>query len=109
MKWSKKLERYTNYFIILLVIILIVNSIVIIFLNKTFSAKINEINELNKPANLKIISIVNSNCKDCFSTSDALTEIKAQNANITEEKTLEFNSEEARTLINKYNINKIPT
>ena len=109
MKWTKKLEKYTNYFIILLIAILIINSIMIVFLNTTFSTRINEIKELNKPANLKIISIVNSNCEDCFSTSEALTEIKSQNANITEEKTIEFNSEEARALMNKYNINKIPT
>lgn len=109
MKGIKKLERYTKYVIIAIALILIINSIIIVFLNKDLNLKISEIKDLNKPANIQIIKILNSKCADCFDTSDVLSEIKSNKINLTEEKTLEFDSEEARVLMNKYNINKIPT
>jgi len=74
--------------------------------NSTLNEKIELIKEANKPVDISIIII---DCKDCSNISNTINSIKSQNINITNEKDLDYNSNEAKKLISKYNIQKLPT
>lgn len=63
----------------------------------------------NRPANLNIIRITDSSCSDCFDIDPVIESIKKANANITSERSIDFSSDEAKQLIDKYEIKKLPT
>jgi len=65
--------------------------------------------EINKQYSAKIIEI-NGDCEDCFEIK-SLTDliIKENNLKITSRETLDYNSKEAKDIINKYNIKTIPS
>lgn len=63
----------------------------------------------NQPARLELIKIAASSCKDCFDIDPVIEELKKSNVNATSEKTVEFSSSEARELVSRYNIVKLPT
>lgn len=58
---------------------------------------------------LKIIEISYAKCNDCFNPTSLIEEIKSLNATIQEKKTVDFESAEAKELVSKYEIKKIPT
>ena len=78
-------------------------------LKNTLDKKINEVKELSIPAEISIVSIVDSSCSDCITISDLLESVKKDHVNVTSEKTIEYNSGDAGELIKKYNIKLIPT
>ncbi len=84
---------------ILLALIFIVNTIML-FWNP--STKI----EKPKPVNIEL-TVISSDCKDCFDITNIVNSIKSGNVNIKKEQSLA--SDKANDLINKYKINKLPT
>lgn len=64
--------------------------------------------EAAKPANLEITKIVAQNCSGCFDISSVENAISQLNVKASE-KTLDYASAEAKQLISKYSIKKIPT
>ncbi len=111
-KKKKTLISQNSLFLILFLVLVIVNTFnMFILFNMTnkIKSEISKQNEVVRPAELKLLKIVASSCKQCFEINDIVAEIKQNNVKILNEKTVEFNSEEGRNLIIKYNIQKIPT
>lgn len=94
---------------VILALVLLINIGLIANVNKVLSKTIEEQKEKNKPSEISLTILKNSNCRDCFDINKIVETIKSNNVKIIEEKELEYNSEEARNLISKYNIEKIPT
>jgi hypothetical protein len=62
-----------------------------------------------RPANLNLVRIVDANCVSCTTVGSLSNAIENNtNAKISDIKTLEFSSLDAKALIMKYNITKIP-
>jgi len=87
-------------------------SVMNIFILQGRVEKVNEAGEVTKeflrPAKLEVTKIVLSDCVECFDIETALDSIKKQNVNVTKEKTLYLNENDAKALIGQYNIKKIP-
>lgn len=90
---------------IILIILLAVNILISTLAGKEFSKKLDAKLEASKPTKISIIKIL-SNCKDCFDITNAINAIKSGNVNVTEE--IELKLEDAKELISKYNIDKLP-
>lgn len=103
---------YTNLFLFIGVI-LIVLTLFNIFQGRDFSMLFDEkmINAKENliPAELQLVVINTPKCEGCFDIMPLVDSIKKQNVNITEEIILQSNSEQAKKLIDKYNIEKLPT
>ncbi len=88
-------------------------SVMNIFIIQGRAEKVEESREIAKeflrPANLEVTKILLDSCEECFDIESALENIKKQNVNVTEENTLNFNNKQAKDLIEKYNIQKVPT
>lgn len=107
---SKKLNL-ENVFIgltILLGIVVIINIAITVGLNKDIKKSSDEAKEKLKPANIQLYIIKNSKCADCFDVSALQSYMKTLNVNITKESTLDFSAKEAKDLITKYQIKKVP-
>jgi len=74
-----------------------------------FDEKMDEAKEAASPAELELVLLTDSACSDCFDIQAVIHSIKGSHVNITSEKELNFNSDEARDLIKKYGIDKVPT
>lgn len=61
-----------------------------------------------KPAELKIVKISSSACTDCFDVDQLVSQIKQSGVSVGSEKSLESSSSEAKALISKYAISKLP-
>ena len=95
--------------LIVLGIVLIVNMVLTFNINKDLQKKSAELKEKLKPGEVELTLIRNSKCKDCADISAVVSSIKNAKINITKERTLEFDSKEAKELISKYKIQRIPT
>ena len=88
-------------------------SILNVFLIQSNAEKIDEAreaaNEFLRPAKLEVTKILLSECEKCFDIEGALESIKKQNVNVTKEKTLLLDESEAKELIGKFGIKKLPT
>lgn len=69
--------------------------------------KVNQPAAANEPARLDVTEIYVQNCSDCYDVNKDLAEIRKQNANVSE-KRIEASTAEARPLIDKYRIRKLP-
>ncbi|MBI2658298.1 hypothetical protein HYX08_06430 [Candidatus Woesearchaeota archaeon] len=93
---------------IVLGIILLTN----IFLASSISREIKKsaqaLQEKSMPAKIELTLIKNSKCPDCFDISPAVDYVNSLNANITRQAELQFDSAQAKELIGRYGIEKIP-
>ncbi|MBI4452395.1 hypothetical protein HY637_03125 [Candidatus Woesearchaeota archaeon] len=92
-----------------LALILIINIFLTFGINKKLKESIETAKEAAKPAKIELVLIRDSKCADCFDASVFSSYIKSLKVELLNEKTLEFSSGEARSLINKYKIQKIPS
>lgn len=76
--------------------------------NSIVKAKIVENKEAARPANLDAIIINDQNCKECFKIEPLLTNLQKANIKLTSTRAIDRTDEEAKTLISKYSIQKIP-
>lgn len=96
-------------FIILLaglLVILTLNLFLVSTINFGLKEKVNLIKEANKPVKVQISAI---KCKDCYDITPVVESIKTKNVEITNENTLDYGSEEAKNLIQKYGIKTLPS
>ena len=103
-----------NFWFLAVIFILILISAAITFTlsaktNKVLNKNISATAEANRPANLDLTIITDSNCKDCFSINTILGQIEKENTKIVSNKTIDINSDEAKQLITKFSIKKLPT
>ncbi|MBI4174703.1 MAG: hypothetical protein HY517_03585, partial [Candidatus Aenigmarchaeota archaeon] len=70
---------------------------------------------LNRPvpkeetAELQVVRLADSSCRECFKTDSVVQGLKKPNVNVTSDRSIEFSSAEGRLLIEKYQIEKLPT
>ncbi len=76
--------------------------------NALVNEKIAAEKEAARPANLQVTKILAQSCPDCFDVSQVGRAIEQMNVNVSE-KTIDYSGSEAKQLISKYNIKKIPT
>ena len=103
---------YTRLYLILgvaLIILSLYSTIQVSYFGSAINQKIAEAKESARPAELKMVTIVNKGCNDCFDITPVVESIKKANVKITEEENLDLNSEKAKELVSKYKIAKIPT
>ncbi|MBT96744.1 MAG: hypothetical protein QF567_02080 [Candidatus Pacearchaeota archaeon] len=105
-KIKKDSQKIFLGLLIILSIIFIINIIIISSSSSALGDKIAEIKELNKPVKIELNTI---ECNDCFNVSGIVEGIKNQNVEILNENTYNKDSNEAKELIKKYNINKLPS
>jgi hypothetical protein len=77
--------------------------------NWLLNKKIVAVKEAERPANIDIIVLQESNCQDCSNLGLLIEAIKKENVKVNSEKTVEISSSEGMELINKYSIAKVPT
>ena len=106
---KSNLENIFIGLLILLGIILIINVFLTSNLNSELKKSKVASQESLKPAKIELAVIKNSKCNECFDISTIVSHIKNANANITKEAMFEFDSQEAKQIISKYKIEKIPT
>ncbi len=98
--------------IIGLALIFLIITVYDVYLAYSSSAAVNEkiaaSKESARPANLQITKILAQSCADCFDAAQIENAIRQLNVK-TSEKSLDYTSAEAKQLISKYNIRKIPT
>ncbi len=63
--------------------------------------------EAARPANLQVTKILAQSCADCFGVAQVENAVRQLNVNVSE-KSLDYSSAEARQLISRYGIRKVP-
>ncbi len=71
--------------------------------------KTAEAKEAARPAKIKLTKISVPNCPDCFDLEGAVTDIKKQNVTVEEENILTSDLPEAKNLIAKFAVSRLPT
>ena len=107
MKISINLNRFLQIGMFILLAILLLNFFFVYDLEKSLNAKIAEAKEFARPAKIEIIKI-ESSCKDCFDADAVIKNLKSSGLEITGEKSLSRNSQDALKLIKQYKIEKLP-
>jgi len=106
-----KIDLTTYVYIVLTLAIIL--SILNVFMIDQRKDKLQETKEILKeqlrPADLQITKIVLSSCADCYDIEQAILDLKKQNVNITKEELFQHNTLEAKELIKKYDIKKLPS
>ena len=83
-----------------------------LFATKTLSGidkNIAAAKEAQRPANVKLTKITTFQCVDCFNLDNAVAIFKKQNVSVGEEKSLVFDSKEAKSLTKQLGIKRVPT
>lgn len=63
----------------------------------------------SRPAKIQIVKILDKNCPDCFDIERILSKVRSANVKIKSERLLDAQDAEARSLISKYGIERLPT
>lgn len=103
---EKNINQVFVGLLIILLIIFVLNIFSTSIANSTLKEKVELIKEANKPIKVELVII---NCEDCFNIIDTLDSVKKQNIETLNEKNLDSDSTEAKELISKYNIQKLPS
>ncbi len=102
-------EKWRNILLVGLTIILIINISIIFFIQGKIKDVQKATEEALRPGNIELISILDKNCKECSNINPLATLIKEKNVKIVKESELSINGKEAKDMIAKYRITRIPT
>lgn len=111
-KTSEQINSHKNYYLalgIILILVAIFNIVQTSSFNSLLDERLAAVKEATKPAELQMITITDYSCNDCFDIQPIIDTIKKSHVNITQEQSLNFDSEEAKELISEYGIEKIPS
>lgn len=64
--------------------------------------------EILRPANISLLELGVPDCPDCYSIGNVVDSLKSANVNVIGAKTINYTSPEAKELIQKYGIKKVP-
>ena len=110
---SKRLKLDFNSVIlglvVILVIIMAVNVAMSLNIGFNLKEKTKAAEEAARPAKIGLAVIKNLKCADCSDITPFVDFVKSSKVEVTNEKTLEFDSKEAKALIAKYSIEKVPS
>ena len=107
MKKESNLQKFVFAGIFVLLGILLFNSFFVFSIGNSLDAKIVEAKEMARPAKIELIKLTSS-CTECFDISEIIETLKQADLEITGEKSLPGGSKEAKNLIKKYGIEKLP-
>lgn len=85
------------------------NALVVFGAASEFGGRLGALEESLKPANIRITQITLADCNDCFDVSSTVAIIKKASVKALEEKKVDAGSAEAKALIAKYGITRVPT
>lgn len=102
------LQKIALYLFILLGILLFYNVYTLWQTSGLIEEKLAEAERAAIPLDITVMLITPVDCEDCFPTNTVLAEVEALNVNITEQKEFESNSDEAKQLIEGYQIKTLP-
>ncbi|MBL7056371.1 hypothetical protein ISS07_05645 [Candidatus Woesearchaeota archaeon] len=105
---SKDFSSFLFIGVLVLLGIMIFNSFNVFSIGNKINDKVDEAKELARPAKIEIITL-GSSCEDCFDINSVVSVLKEADLEITGEKSLSGNSQEAKELIQKHGIEKLPT
>lgn len=88
---------------------LLIGLVITVKANIVISKQIVESEEEARPAELDIIILQDANCTDCSDVELFIEVIEKQNVQINSNKILEISSQEAKELIDRFSIDKVPT
>ena len=74
-----------------------------------FDQKLIEAKEAARPAVIELVIITANNCDDCYDINAVVDVVESTGVDITKKKEIDFSSKEAKSLIKKYGIERIPT
>ncbi len=72
-------------------------------------AKLIEAKENARPAEIQITTLAVIGCDDCYDINEVINTIKSTGVNVTKLETLDYQSDEANSLIAKHSITKLPS
>lgn len=98
-----------SIFGVILVVALTIGLVVSFKTNTFVSKKIAEAEEAARPAEVKAVLVNDSDCSDCFKLDGFLAMMEKENVKFVEKKNVDWKSDEGKTLVEKYKIEKIPT
>ncbi len=105
-KYINNLDKIVYFVLFLVLLLFIVN---ILLINERFS-DIKDAREVLaeklRPANLEVTMVLPSNCNDCYDINLALEQLKKQNVNITNERTISW--DDSSDLITEHNLLSLP-
>ena len=101
----KKIKSKINLTHIILSLLIIIGAIVI-FNIFDIGSMIKQVDDNGLPT-IKLNIIRDASCTECYGLITEIETIKAMDVNV-DEKIIDYNSREARNLIDKYDIKKIP-
>lgn len=109
-----KKDKFSDEFYVKLIILFtiafsffsVIGSAQIFGINSDLNKDIEAQKEADRPAELSV-SIINADCDECISIKDAVNNIEKLNVNLKRSE-MDFSSKEAKELIKKYNIKKLP-
>ena len=104
---TKKTNQLVNVILISLIIITLIGVVQSVQLKNIVEQKLSELKEFNRPAEIKIIRIEDAVCNDCYDFSGELEQVKQQNIMVEQELILTI--DQAQELIEKYDIEIVPT
>lgn len=84
------------------------NALVVFGAASEFGGKLGALEESLKPAGIRITQITLADCNDCFDVSQAAAIIKKANVKVLEEKKIDAGSADAKALVAKYGIARLP-
>ncbi len=99
---------FSTAFSVVLLGLVLYNSLSISAMQETVT-QAKAILKENEPIKIDLVTITQPGCNQCSGTKDIVSLIKSANVNVTSEKNLESSSEDAKALIQKYGIKKLPT
>ncbi|RMF55129.1 hypothetical protein D6745_03095, partial [Candidatus Woesearchaeota archaeon] len=94
---------------IILIIVALYNVFQTSSLSSVFNEKIKEAELAAKPAEVQLTIITTPSCEDCFDISSAVSMIESTGVNVTSKKEVEFLSPESLSLVEEYQIERVPT
>ncbi len=102
------IQKWLPYILIIIGVLLLYNIYNLWATMHTINIAVAELQEAAIPLDIKMTIITASICEDCYDIHSIIPSIGKFNVNITEQKELESDDDEAKILIAQYGIQKIP-
>ncbi|HIH14760.1 MAG: hypothetical protein QT08_C0009G0006 [archaeon GW2011_AR17] len=93
----------------LIAVLLIVNVYITLSMSGIAEDLASDAKEKARAGEIQIITLADTSCTDCFDIMTAVDSVKTANVEVTSEQIIEYTDGTAQELIEKYNIEKIPT
>jgi hypothetical protein len=78
-------------------------------INTAISGKMAAFEDKYGPAEVTVTKLLYQDCNDCFDLNQAMDMINSMDIAVTEMRVLDYDSQDARSLIDKYDIERLPT